>query len=114
MKTIDKLYYFGCITSGHGVHLGRQETSGMYRVIEGGLDTGLLKKAGVRDVPGQGTYVQDSGYSILTFWDRSGDSRPNSNSAFFALGEHTADELVAAARERYPHLFERFNFEIRW
>ena len=112
MKPIPDLYYFGYLTSGHSVYLDSIEHYAVNYLIEGGLDTGLLKKAGVPDVPGKGAYVQASGYSIVTFWDRSGDRRGNSNSAFFALGDHTADELLAAARERYPRLFERFNFEI--
>jgi len=110
---IKDLYFFGCNTagraSGHAVFLGNNEK---YDRSKNSLDGGLLNLAGVTDRPGQGCFAQVGNFSIVSFWDRTGDSRPNSNSAFFAEGQHTAEELLSAARERYPEIFSRFNFEI--
>lgn len=52
------------------------------------------------------------GWTALSFWDRSGDSRPASNSTFLFDGTLTFNEALAAARDHFPALFERFPFEI--
>lgn len=53
------------------------------------------------------------GWTALSFWDRTGDSRPASNSTFLIEGTLDFDEALAEARERFSLLFERFDFEIR-
>lgn len=52
------------------------------------------------------------GWTALAFWDNTGDSRGNSNSNFFFDETLDFEAAVAAAREHFPELFERFNFEI--
>ena len=49
---------------------------------------------------------------MLAYWDRSQDGRPGSNSAFAAEGEHTLEDLLAAAKEQWPWVFERQKFEV--
>ena len=53
------------------------------------------------------------GWTALAFWDRSGDSRGASNSVFLIPVNHMSfDDALAAARENFPELFERFPFGI--
>jgi hypothetical protein len=50
--------------------------------------------------------------TALAFWDRSVDRRPGSNSVFFIPGRHVFDDALAAAREAFPQVFDRFEFEV--
>lgn len=52
------------------------------------------------------------GWTALSFWDRTGDSRDNSNSTFLFDAALSFDEAVAATREHFPALFARFTFEV--
>lgn len=52
------------------------------------------------------------GWSILAFWDRTGDHRGGSMSCFLASEILSFDELVAAAREAYPTIWKRFTFDV--
>jgi hypothetical protein len=56
-------------------------------------------------------HVRD-GWSVISFWDRSGDTRGASNSAFLVRGEHTFDEVAAIAREAFPRIWQRFPFDV--
>jgi hypothetical protein len=53
--------------------------------------------------------VHARGWTVLAMWDRSGDRRPNSNSAFIARGELTFDEMTAMAAEHFPGEWKRIN-----
>ncbi len=53
-----------------------------------------------------------NGYTILSFWDRSGDSRPGSNSSFIIEGIIGAVEGLDVARNRFPDVFNRIKFEL--
>lgn len=61
---------------------------------------------------GQAALVHAKGWTVLAYWDRSQDGRSASNSAFAAEGEHTFEELLAAAREQWPWVFERQKFAV--
>lgn len=52
-------------------------------------------------------------WTSVSFWDRSGDSRGNSNSNFIMPGLLKPEQVLDRAREAFPHLFRRFNFEIK-
>lgn len=50
-------------------------------------------------------HVLDNGYTAIQWWDRcQGDTRGACNSTILLKGEHTADEMIAAAREHFPHV----------
>jgi len=53
-----------------------------------------------------------NGCTLLAFWDRTGDSRPGSNSVFFIPGRVLFDEAVEAARKAFPGIWRRFTFEV--
>lgn len=53
------------------------------------------------------------GWTALAFWDRSVDSRPGSNSVFIFRGELTFDAAVARAKEKFPTVWGRLQFEVK-
>ena len=58
--------------------------------------------------------AQIEGWTIVSFWDRSGDKRYKSNSNFLLPGTLGQQEALAAARAAFPALFARFPFDVRF
>jgi len=52
------------------------------------------------------------GWTAMAFWDRSVDRRGASNSNFFAEGTHDFAAMLAIAKEKFPAIIGRFQFEI--
>jgi hypothetical protein len=47
-------------------------------------------------------------WSLIQWWDRNqGDTRGACNSTILLEGEHTSEEVLAAGRVNFPHVFER-------
>jgi hypothetical protein len=61
---------------------------------------------------GQSVITHKDGWTALSFWDRSIDSRPGSNSNFLAEGIFSFDEMVKLAQEKFPSVWNRFKFPI--
>lgn len=110
------VHYFGRLdVAGHSLHC----KSGPHLRIDetpwgNNLDTGLLSH--VADRP-DGQYVTAifKGWTAVSFWDRSGDSRPGSNSAFVIHAEMEPEKLLAFARLQWPEVFRRLPFQLkRW
>lgn len=52
-------------------------------------------------------------WAVLAFWDRSGDERGNSNSAFVIRGQMVGFvQACRIAREAFPEIWERMAFEV--
>jgi len=51
-------------------------------------------------------------WTVLGFWDRSVDKRYNSWSMFIATGTHDFDTMVQLAKRDFPHIWERYTFEV--
>ena len=47
------------------------------------------------------------GWTIASWWDRSGDNRMASCAVFLAEGDHSGAEMLRLARERYPREIAR-------
>lgn len=46
-------------------------------------------------------------FTVVSWWDRNqGDGRGNCSSTILLEGDHTADEVLAAGRLHFPHVFE--------
>lgn len=54
-----------------------------------------------------------NGWTAISFWDRSGDSRWNSNTSFIAEGIFSFNEMIEIAKDGFPNICKRFTFEIR-
>jgi hypothetical protein len=52
-------------------------------------------------------------FTCLAFWDRSVDAREGSNSAFVLPGILNFELAAALAREAFPAVFARMNFELK-
>jgi hypothetical protein len=115
-----KVYYFGCLYEpGHylweNMHMRNSE---LFRQQPWGprLD-GYIHGSTVRDMTlyipeGRAWLHHLNGWTLLSFWDHSVDTRPGSNSAFIAEGTFTFDEMVMAAKAHWPEVWKRFTFEV--
>lgn len=52
------------------------------------------------------------GWTAVAFWDRTGDKRGASNTAFVARGDLTFAQLIRAARHTWPQVWARFTFPV--
>lgn len=75
--------------------------------LDGGLLTGSRYYT-----EGVARVAQRDGWTALSFWDQSVDSRPGSSSTFVFDALLTPEEALAAAREAFPPIFERFTFDV--
>ena len=53
------------------------------------------------------------GWTIVSFWDRSGDSRPGSNATLIARGRLDLNEVLDRARISFPEIVARWKFPVR-
>jgi len=53
-----------------------------------------------------------NGWTALSFWDRSVDTRGNCNSTYFAEGTFTFDEMVVMAKERFAYRWNKMPFQV--
>jgi hypothetical protein len=75
------------------------------------LDGVLLKgRPGQRQ--GEAVVEQRDGWTALSFWDRSIDSRGGSSSTFVFDALLSPEEALAAAREAFPPIFARLPFDV--
>jgi hypothetical protein len=117
-----KVFYFGCYddkghhmraAEGLGLRYSREEfdfvrTNPWGYGVEGGL---CPQKAG--EVQGESLVHHKDGWTALSFWDRSIDTRPGCNSNFLAEGTHSFAEMVALAKKHFPTVINRFTFEVK-
>lgn len=123
--------YFGCLRGAYG---HREAGHHLYRMVDGRLqslpwtaidltpwgkaiDSSLAPCSSPsrhsREMKqGWALLHQADGWTALSFWDRSGDSRGNSNSTFLVEETTSFDDLLARARETWPQLFDRFDFDV--
>lgn len=120
-------YYFGVLDdSGHEYHapgdeyLPRDEEKQIVwqpEEIDGCLQPGCHKNRWGHWEHGsqkQGPAVlhYKDGWTALSFWDRSGDSRPGSHSTFILRGTHEFDVALEIAKMHFPEVFERIKFSV--
>lgn len=56
---------------------------------------------------GCGFVHQVAGWTVISWWDRSGDKRMGSNAVFFVRGSHQWAEALRRAREEFPREMRR-------
>jgi len=113
MKPLATWVYFGCGqgSAGHRLEMYRGERlDGDLRrhleVCDGFFpphpeSSTLLYQAALTRLPGLGC-------SVLAWWDRSGDTRPGSNSAIFAPSlTCCAESMIEGAKQRWPWAINR-------
>lgn len=105
-----EVFYFGCKdVPGHFIYSNRGSRMSYHDNPFGKkLDGGLLSLKDIESNLGRLQEYSENGWTAIAFWDRSGDSRPGSNSVFFVHADVTMTELLAMARAQWPALFSRF------
>ena len=76
------------------------------------LDAGLLGYP-KKQIEGEAVVSHIGGWTILSFWDRSVDGRPGSNSNFIMRGTRTFDEASETACGAFPEIWQRLRFPIQ-
>lgn len=56
--------------------------------------------------------VDSEGWTVLSFWDRSGDRRPGSNTNFILKGTFSFEEALNYSKDIFPNIFSRITFPI--
>lgn len=95
---------------GHDLH-SKEGQADIYKDTPWGvhLDGGLLKA--LPDFTyGYWIEAHVDDWTAVAFWDRSGDSRPGSNSAFIVHDNVDGNQLFKMAREQWPEVFSRSGF----
>lgn len=107
------IYYFGCMSdAGHHLYSpsgksGRDSLCiyDLPKPLYPSIDTGYCSKD---KAEGSYYYTKDSvGFSIISIWDNSIDSRPGSHATFLTTPIMSHDELLAAAKKTWPKIFGR-------
>lgn len=62
---------------------------------------------------GEALLHHKDGWTALSFWDRTIDTRYACNSTFIANGIFTFEEMVALAKEKFPGRWAAMKFEVR-
>jgi hypothetical protein len=88
-----------------------------WKEVDGGLCPGSVPgdhySRSCPEVVGEALLHHKDGWTALSFWDRTIDTRPASNSNFFAEGTFTFEEMVELAKTRFPERWSRMKFEVR-
>lgn len=113
-----KAYYFGCWSPDRCGHFlydenGRnaeRTAKNLLPVKLESLDGGLLN--GVPDVPGNAVLFHGRGWTLLSFWDRSGDKRGASNSTFLLPGRLQFGLAVETAKDLFPQRWSLITFAL--
>lgn len=109
------VFYFGCIgQSGHYMHNTHRTVRDVGDMPWGryGKDGRLPPQEGPQ-IEGEAMLHHRGGWTALSFWDRSLDTRPGSNSNFFFRGTYSFAESVALARTAFPRVWSRFTFAVK-
>ena len=116
-----RVWYFGVRSkaeAGHYLHgpglrsVGERQLPPDFPIRLSSLDGGMLP-IGLPQTEGEGYLWHVPGWTVLTFWDRSGDGHGNSNSAFIVeLGGCPFLTVESFARIAFPEIWDRFTFEV--
>lgn len=111
-------YYFGCESKAESGHylfapgMRSVNTKALPRdwpFEYGELDGKYAAQGRRKDHEGIARLVHVRGWTVLAMWDRSADSRHNSNAAFAARGEREYAEMVGLAATHFPAVWKRIN-----
>lgn len=113
-------YYFGVwspnqlghhlyLPSGHSLHrVPAGFPFGRYEVLDGSF-----LPISVDRPEGEATFFHINGWTVISFWDLTGDRRPGSNSTFLARGHLDFDSACKRAKEKFSGVWSRFRFDVR-
>lgn len=105
---IAPIYFFGCLDeAGHYLFSpDRQLLTRIGPFTLAMLDGSYCPNGGTEDERRERiTYV--AGWTVMSKWDRSVDSRPGSHATFVALGTFTSAQMWMLARVHFPMVAAR-------
>jgi hypothetical protein len=119
-------YYFGCHgIVGHAFWTSDQRPAsgkavgvnlhgpGPRTTVPWGWDIdGELAPDDPDQVEGRATVTHLDGWTAVSFWDRSVDTRKGSNSAFVFNRVLDFESAIEKSRESFPWVFDRLGFEV--
>ena len=113
MNDSKKIYFFGVSNvqnKGHylhreGLHIAWHDNR--FLPFNSNILDGGLMPMDKPQVQGELHLAVINGWTLLSMWDRSGDSRPGSNAVFLAEGNHTIDDMKSIATEKFPAIWKR-------
>lgn len=74
--------------------------------------TDRLQRRG-RQVQGEALLHHRNGWTALSFWDSSVDTRPGCSSTYVAKGTFTFEQMVELAKARFSERWNKMKFEVR-
>jgi hypothetical protein len=116
---VTRRFYFGCGSEAghyywtpgrHGMAKTRWLSAADHGLPWGRVDGQLTPRG--REVQGEALLHHKDGWTALAFWDRSVDTRGGCNSVFFFDSRLSFEQALADAREHFPQVFARFDFEV--
>lgn len=75
--------------------------------VDGGIQPKGSQEEGVAAI------VHKDGWTALTFWDRTIDTRPGSHSTYLAEGTFTFEQMVEMAKSKWARRWSIMKFEVR-
>ena len=66
-----------------------------------------------KEIEGDALLHHKDGWTALSFWDRTIDTRGRCNSTYLAEGTFTFNEMVALAKENFSRRWNHMKFEVR-
>lgn len=114
-----EVYYFGCDNNQSGHYLFAEDQG---RSLYGSraaaivpwwkqLDAGFAPKGHQVEGVARLTHTLD-GWTVLSFWDRSVDTRPGSHSTFLIRGHHDYEAARSLACAAFPRTWGRYRFQV--
>lgn len=117
MNSVDCFYYGVQREMGHYLYAGNRRFNERYLpddfpvqpyILDGRILPPMLPQE-----EGRAELIHTRDWTLLSFWDRSFDHRHNSSSTFVIRGALTFEKAIEVAREAYPQVWSRFNFEVK-
>ena len=112
-----KFYYFGCIgCAGHYLWDidERWVATHWKEATPWGYDLDSKLCIEGQQTEGIATLNHKDGWTAISFWDRSVDGRNGCNSTFIAEGTFSFTEMMGFAKQYYPKILDRFNFDVTY
>lgn len=118
---MDDVFYYGCwgLPGHYWFEQGMQSAQipcgfPFLRDVDGGYAPRLTSghHIGAEAPQGQAVRTYRDGWTLISFWDRSGDRRKSSNSNFAIRGEWSFAAAVEKSKTAFPKVWARFPFEV--
>lgn len=119
-----KLFYFGCIgDKGHyfweneGFHMSWKEEQKVAEIIPCKNYNEVDGNFAPKKTCDQGKYLEyvfPNNTRLVSWWDRTVDSRHGSNSTLIGVGYNSSDEMLNDAVKLFPSVMNRQSRPILW